>query len=484
MEAKRRAVLVGGLAAAASVAGIAGAKAVSSGDTAGLRAGNEPTGVRGRIHFDQAARDAAADDFGHIVHKKPVAVLTPESSRDVESTVRWTRALRGTIAPQGQSHSVWGRSMTSNGVVVDMSTLRSVHSVEGDRVVVDAGAKWSEVLAATLPLGKTTPVLADYLELSVGGTLVVGGVGGTTSRYGVQADNVIELDVVTGEGQRVTCSAQRNSDLFDAVRAGLGQVGLITRATLKLVDAPTSVRRFLLVYPDLATFLHDARLLSADNRFDAVQGAILPSPAGGFVFRLDAAKYFTGTAPDDAALTAGLSDVAAKRQASTLVYFDYLNRLAALESLLRGNGQWFFPHPWLTTFIGDSQVEAVVGGELARLTPANDLGQFGQVVLSPIHRSAIKSPLLKTPGDGLIYAFNLVRIPGTNDGANAQRLVDANKAAYGRIKGAGGTLYPVSAFGLTGSEWRQHFGGSFGVLDGAKQKFDPKKVLTPGYEIY
>jgi FAD/FMN-containing dehydrogenase len=484
MEPKRRAVLIGGVAAAASVAGIAGANAVSSGDTAGLRPGNEPADVHGRIHFDQAARDAAADDFGHIVHKKPVAVLTPSSSRDIESTVRWTRALRGAIAPQGQSHSVWGRSMTSNGVVVDMSTLRSVQSVQGDRVVVDAGAKWSEVLAATLPLGKTPPVLADYLELSVGGTLVVGGVGGTTSRYGVQADNVIELEVVTGEGRRITCSAHRESDLFDAVRAGLGQVGIITRATLKLVDAPTSVRRFLLVYPDLATFLHDARLLSADNRFDAVQGAILPSPAGGFVFRLDAAKYFTGTAPDDAALTAGLSDDPAKRQASTLVYFDYVNRLAALESLLRGNGQWFNPHPWLTTFIGDSKVEAVVTDELARINPPADLGQFGQVVLSPIKRGAISSPLLRVPSDNLSYAFNFVRVPTTADAANAQRLVDVNRQIYDRVKAAGGALYPVSAFPMSQADWRAHFGSAFGRLASAKHRYDPSDVMTPGYEVF
>jgi len=35
-----------------------------------------------------------------------------------------------------------------------------------------------------------------------------------------------------------------------------------------------------------------------------------------------------------------------------------------------------------------------------------------------------------------------------------------------------------------GNEWRQHFGSAFGQLDAAKQKFDPRKVLTPGYEIF
>ena len=71
----------------------------------------------------------------------------------------------------------------------------------------------------------------------------------------------------------------------------------------------------------------------------------------------------------------------------------------------------------------------MVGGELARLTPA-DLGQFGQVVLSPIRRQSITSPLLRLPSDGLCYAFNLVRIPATDDAAEAVRLVAANRAVY------------------------------------------------------
>jgi len=80
------------------------------------------------------------------------------------------------------------------------------------------------VLAATLPRGRTPPVLPDYLDLSVGGTLVVGGVGSRTWRQGTVSDTVVELRVVTGRGEQVSCSPTRNPRLFDAVRAGLGQV--------------------------------------------------------------------------------------------------------------------------------------------------------------------------------------------------------------------------------------------------------------------
>jgi FAD/FMN-containing dehydrogenase len=93
-----------------------------------------------------------------------------------------------------------------------MSTLRNIGPVDGDRVVVEAGATWSDVRRATLAQGKTPPVLTDYLELSVGGTLNVGGIGSTTSAFGVQSDNVTDMEVVTGEGKRVACSASDNAD--------------------------------------------------------------------------------------------------------------------------------------------------------------------------------------------------------------------------------------------------------------------------------
>jgi cytokinin dehydrogenase len=444
-----------------------------------------PLPLDGELRFDEATLNGRVEDFGHIVHRMPEGVLLPASADDIAKTIQWTASRGGKFAAQGRRHSTFGRSQVLSGIVADMSTLRHIGPVEGDRVVVEGGATWSDVLRATLPLGKAPPVLTDYLDLSVGGTLIVGGVGGTTSAFGAQSDNVIEMEVVTGEGKKVTCSASGNADLFNAVRAGLGQVGVITKATLKLVVAPESVRRFLLVYPDLATMLRDERVLSADNRFDMVQGAIAAAPSGGLAYRLDTVKNVNGDpSVDDDVLLAGLSDDPAQRQPTTIVYFDYLNRFAVFEAALRGNGQWFLPHPWLMTFIGDSQVESVVNAELDALNPATDLGLFGQVALVPLRRSAISSPLLRMPADDLCYAFNLVRIPATDDPSETNRLVDANKATYGRVKAAGGTLYPVSALPMSKGDWRDHFGSAFGQLTAAKRQYDPDEILTPGYEIF
>jgi cytokinin dehydrogenase len=409
--------------------------------------------------------------------------VLPTSDEDVAAAVRWAAEQGRTFAAQGQRHSVFGRAQVRDGIVADMGRLRTVHSVEPDRVVVDAGATLRQVLAATLPLGLAPPGIPDYLDLSVGGILVVGGVGSAISRFGVLTDNVFELQVVTGGGERLTCSPTRNPGLFDAVPAGLGQVAVGAGATLGLVSTPERVGRFLLYYPDLATMLEDQRLLTAERRFDAVQGAVLPTPTGTWLFRLDLVKDLYGSPPDEAALLAGLSDDRARAELSTLPYLDYLDRLAALERLLRSEGWWSSPHPWLTTFVGDAAVEAVVADELAALTPA-DLGPLGQVVVSPIAAASVRTPLLRLPPDPLCFTFNLIRLPATDDAAEARRLVTANRAVYERVRDAGGTLYPVSAFPMSAADWRAHFGVAFDGLAAAGREHDPGHVLTPGYGVF
>jgi FAD/FMN-containing dehydrogenase len=496
MNPSRRDVLrmVAGLAAttgglAVSRTPAAGARALTGAPRTGADpltdAGvvDAPPAFDGELRVDDAMRALAADDFGHLVHRTPAAVVVAGSHRDVATAVQWAAARRRSVALRGQGHSVYGRSQAGDGLVVDMSALRTVGPPEGDRVTVDAGATWRDVLAVTLPAGTTPPVLTEYLDLSVGGTLVVGGVGAATARHGVQSDNVEELEVVTGEGRAVTCSPRDHADLFDAVRAGLGQVAVITRATIRLVAAPTHVRRFLLSYPDLPALLADSRLLEADGRFASVQGAVLATPAG-WRHRLDAVAPFSGgAAPDGGALLAGLSDDRSAAEITTVPYGEYVDRLAAFEAQLRANGQWFHPHPWLTTFVGDTQVEAVVGTELAALDP-RDLGPFGQVGVSAFRRDAIRSPLLRLPDDELCHTFNLIRVPASADPAEAVRLVEANRAVFARVAAAGGTLYPVSALPGSRAGWRRHFGPEWDRLRRAKRRYDPDHVLTPGYDVF
>ncbi|WP_246764302.1 FAD-binding protein [Rhizobium leguminosarum] len=471
MTTNKRTLLHAGLTATAALA------AKATGLAAAAKAEETPS-VAGD------AVTAAAEDFGHLIHRKPQTVLKPASAADIAELMPWAASRGLKVAARGQGHSVFGRAMAEGGVVLDMTSMRTIHDVQPDRISVDAGATWSAVLDAALPHGLTPPVLTNYLELSVGGTLAVGGIGPTTFRYGMQTDNVLALDVVTGDGRHLTCSPNSNADLFDAIRAGLGQCGIITRAILRLVPAPQRVRRFNLFYTDLRSLTADQRTVLTDGRFDQLQGAILPDGAGAWRYQLESAVHYDGqAAPDNDAVLAGLSDQRSAAVMSDLTYIEDLSAFACLESLLRSNGHWFHPHPWLLTFLRGSKAEQLAGDILAGLTNG-DVGPFGRVTYYPMTTKALRTPLVRMPDESIAFPFNLIRIPASKDATKAEHMVISNRALYERLRDASGVLYPVSAFPMSQNDWKDHFGPRWSLLHDAKQRYDPLATLTPGYTMF
>jgi cytokinin dehydrogenase len=479
MPSDRRMFLSAGLGVTAALASHA-----SGLTTAAQAVSLESPPLPGNVGLEPDVRAATAHDFGRLIHRQPRGVLRPASSADIASLMRWAKGQGVKVAARGQGHSIYGRALVENGIVVDMSAMSSIRDIKHDRVVVDAGASWKDLLDATLAQGLTPPVLTNYLGLSVGGTIAVGGIGAASSRHGMQTDNVIALDVVTGEGNELSCSATENPDLFDAVRAGLGQCGIVTQATLRLVPAPERIRRFQLFYRDLQLLTADQRRVLMEERFDQLQGAVLPDGSGGWRYQLDGAlAYGSGSVPDDRAVLSGLSDERGAAVIADLTYREDALAFGKFENLLRSKGQWSNPQPWLLTFLRGSNTERVAGDILAGLT-GDAVGPFGRITVYPLLTRAFRTPLVRLPAEDIVFVFNLIRIPASNDAAAAERMVAENRALYDRIREAGGVQYPVSAFAMSPFDWEIHFGSGWPQLREAKRRYDPGHLLAPGYNVF
>jgi FAD/FMN-containing dehydrogenase len=437
----------------------------------------------GQLLTDRASLKAAADDYGHAVHRRPMAVLKPGSIEDVVRLLDFTHRHGIRVAARGQGHSTQGQAQVRAGVVIDMSTLAAVHEINAGDALVDAGLRWSDLLRRTLPLRLAPPTLNDYLDLSIGGTLSVGGVGAQAFRRGPQVDNVLELTVVTGRGQLTTCSATQNRELFDAVRAGLGQFGVIVRARLRLVPALPRTRYYKATYDELPVFLADLLLLVHDGRFDTVQGFVNALPGGGWNYTLEVTKNFApGREPDDAALLAGLRFLPGQQTAEDLSYFDYLNRLAPTVEFLKQIGVWYFPHPWVDLLVPTSRAESFIAGTLAALDPA-DVGQ-GPIIVYPYLGNRFTAPNLRVPAGETFFLFGLLRtaIPPTPE--RSAELVAANRRLFEQARAVGGFFYPVDSVPMSPADWRRHFGPRWPQFHAAKQEFDPDALLAPGQGIF
>jgi len=477
----RRKVLLG--AAAAAVVGFDPVRrAWASAPGAGVIA---IPSLDGQILTDAATLAAAADDFGHIVSLAPIAVLVPGSVQDIVRLVKFARRHGIPIGPSrgiGASHSTQGQAQVEAGVVIDMSALAEIHEINAHDVLVDAGIRWIDLLAATVPLGKSPPTLTDYIDLSVGGTLSVGGIGGQVHHHGFQVDNVRELLVVTGRGQLVTCSPTHKSDLFHAVLAGLGQFGIIVRARLRLVQVPSSVRVYTASYADLQTFLSDQTALINDGRFDYVEGSAAAGPTG-YSFVLEAAKYFDpASPPSDAALTSDLAFDPGTLATSDVSYFDFANRLAPSIAFLQQIGVWGLPHPWLDLFIPESQAASFIQAALDSTATA-DTG-FGPILMYPFHTSKVTAPFLRLPTSERVFLLDMLRTAIPPIPPKVAALIAANRALYEALRDVGGTRYPIDSVPMSLADWQAHFGDAWEDFEEAKEEYDPDHILAPGQGIF
>lgn len=486
---KRRQVLAA-IAAASVVAGfdpVAGSWVRSAEASCGSFPFHKLPNLDGTVYSDLPTRQEHQTDAGNIKFSLPAAVLRPGSIMDVEKMVKFCRKHDIKVAARGQGHTTFGHSL-SPGLVIEMSALDTIHSIDCDGAVVDAGVLWYNLIIDAAEEGFTPPVLTGYTQLTVGGTLSVGGVSSTHGR-GLQIDRVQWLDVITGKGKRVRCSDHDNRKLFEAVLGGVGQCGIIVKAKVDLVLAPETVRLYNLYYFDNAQFFEDLRTLLNRDELDDIFNIWFPS-GSTFGYQLNAAIGFNaGEEPDAEFLLRGLTQAPNQATAVDIPYVDYALRVDYVVDSYKVNNEWQdLIKPWFDVWLPDSTVEEYVDDVLPTLTAA-DVGTTGFLLLLPTRRSLLTRPFFPIPeddGSDWIYLFDVLtssELPGPNPAFRDQMLA-RNRTLFEQARDQGGTRYTISSIAFDHDDWVQQYGDAWCEFRDRKEKYDPDNILTPGLGIF
>ncbi|MGW6242084.1 FAD-binding protein [Streptomyces sp. NPDC055094] len=448
--------------------------------------------------LDGTLKTSAADlvqfskDFGNLVSDiTPWAVLVPGSVNDIVKMVNFARSNKLKIAANGrsgtgddlESHSNYGQAAVPGGISVDSRGLSKIVSIGANTAVVEAGVTWHQLTEAALAKGKMPPAMPDYMHLSIGGTISVGGIGGTVGKYGLAVDTIESIDIVTGAGQLLTASPSVRPDLFNAALAGGGQVGIIVRATVRIVPPKERVVVFNLVYNDVATYLADAEKVLAEGRFEVQAGELQRRPDdSGWRYKMELGATYTGTAPAREPLIAGLRDVRSEAVIDDMAFLDYVYRFDAYVEYYKEAHYWDQPKPWLSLFLPASKVKQFLQIAEADLT-ANDLG-VGFVLTYPYRTSKLKRPMAVQPNDSVGYLFDLLRFPHPGE-PDIAGMLEQNRRLYDKAVALGAKRYLVGAIPrMTPADWKRHFGNRYSDLCNAKRRYDPADILTPGQGFF
>jgi len=453
----------------------------------------------GRLTFDVADREAFRTDFGRWRHATPAAVARCRDSSEVAAAIRFCRERRIPIAPRSQGHTQSGQSLT-RGLLLDTSAMNRLLALDEQAGWADceAGLIWRDLVVAATARGLIPPVLTNNLGVTVSGTASVAGLGVASFRHGSQADNALEIECVTGDGEIHLCSRDREAELFDMVRCSLGQIAVITRVKTRLRTVAPRVRLYTLVYDDLGRFMADAERVMdpANPTFATVGGICSPAPLGfrrigeglelgvgmiGYglwVFPMYlTVEYSPGEEPDDRAVLEGLSPWR-HVQTQDLTSLEFARRMEPMFEAWKLSGYWEQPHPWMEVTLPWGAAREFIESVLPNLPPGA-LGPGGHVLLWPARTATSQVPLFKHPGGELVLGWGILgSVPPAKLDAMLTQLdmVSELSIAYGGKRYLSGYI----TFD-TPERWAAHYGDAWPRLCAAKRRWDPDGILSPGF---
>jgi D-lactate dehydrogenase (cytochrome) len=216
-----------------------------------------------RVSFSETDREDHAADWwaGEVgIGVVPDVVVWPESTEEVAAVIRAANDHIVPVTPWAAGTSVEGNAVPEfEGISMDLTRMDAILDVRPDdfQIDVEPGVIGSDVNQAGAGHGLIFPPMPTSADLStIGGMIANDASGQQTVRYGEVGDWVLGMEVVTGEGEVMTCgsrAAKTSSgyNLTDLLVGSEGTFGVITRATLRLDGRPEQVRGGRAVFADL-----------------------------------------------------------------------------------------------------------------------------------------------------------------------------------------------------------------------------------------
>src|SRR5947207_6776187 len=178
--------------------------------------------------------DEARAVWNGMIDRRPALVACCAHEGDVVEALRFARETGVRLAVRGGGHNVAGNAVCDDGVVIDLSRMKAIQVDAAGRVArAQPGVVLGEFDRATQEFGLATPT-GNVSKTGLAGLTLGGGLGWIARKHGPTCDNLLSAEVVTADGERLTASAEDDSDLLWALTGGGGNFGVVTSFEYRL----------------------------------------------------------------------------------------------------------------------------------------------------------------------------------------------------------------------------------------------------------
>jgi glycolate oxidase len=183
----------------------------------------------------------------------PLAVVLPSSTEEVAAVLRYCHANGIRVIPRGAGTSLSGGALPlADSIVIGLMRMNRILQIDfADRfAVVEAGVTNIGITRAVEEEGFFyAPDPSSQLACMIGGNVSMNSGGAHCLKYGVTANNLLGLKLVTIEGEVVEVGGAHldaaGYDWLGLLTGSEGQLGIVTEVTVRILRAAEGARAML-----------------------------------------------------------------------------------------------------------------------------------------------------------------------------------------------------------------------------------------------
>ncbi|MDP8016990.1 FAD-binding oxidoreductase [Prescottella equi] len=226
---------------------------------------------------------------------------------------------------------------------LDVSGLSGVISVDPDARTADVQGMctYEDLVDATLPYGLAPLVVPQLKTITLGGAVTGLGIESTSFRNGLPHESVLEIDILTGNGEIVTATPDNEyADLFHAFPNSYGTLGYSTRIRIELEPVKRFVSLRHLRFTDLKQLEETMARIVTDRTWDGVDVDYLD----GTVFTATEAYLTLGAQTDEPGPVSDYTDMDIYYRSIQHESINHpkTDRLTIRDYLWRWDTDWFW----------------------------------------------------------------------------------------------------------------------------------------------
>ena len=188
----------------------------------------------------------------------PAVVALPVDADEVAAVLKVCRELGAPVVARGAGTGLSGGALPFPGsVLLALGKLNRILAIDPDArtAQVQPGVRNLAISEAVKPFGLFyAPDPSSQLACSIGGNVAENAGGVHCLKYGLTVHNILKLEAVTIEGERVTFGGEAldapGFDLMALMTGSEGLLAVVTEITVRLTALPADIQAMLAAFPD------------------------------------------------------------------------------------------------------------------------------------------------------------------------------------------------------------------------------------------